>query len=330
MIQVLTIRSTPRTKGAGIDVYCQALKQLFSNDDRVCFLPIQDYPLTKIKVLKSFFKWRPFFKSLRDSNPEVIHINEYATFTTWQAFIAARILNIPIVYTAHWHPFERLRRPILARLFFNLLLKNQIRKYAYAVITLNNEDTTYFKKFHHNVIRVPHWIRFDINQKCHEIKKQKNLILFVGRVYDSNKGIEHLYALPKDKYEVHIVGAGRLREERTDFIQHVNIPIEELQELYAKASLLVVPSRYEAFSYVSLEALAYNTPVVMSERVRLADYLEKYQWGKVFTFGDLNDFVDSVEKTIGQNVDSTLLDIFDPIKIKKIYRDIYLKSINNQ
>ena len=329
MINILTIRSTPRTKGAGIDVYCQALKQLFSNDDKVCFKPIQDYEVINFKILKSFFKWKQFFTSIKTSKADIIHINEYATFTALQAFIAARLLKKPIIYTAHWHPFKQLRHPLLAKLFFYLLLKNQIKRNASTVITLNSEDTAFFQKFHHNVVRIPHWIRFNINTEISTIPKQKNLILFVGRAYDINKGIEHLYALPEGKYEIHIVGAGKLRK-RKDFIQHINIPTTELQELYAKASLLVVPSKYEAFSYVSLEALAYKTPVVMSERVRLADYLDNYKWGKTFKYGDHEDFIKSVEETIGSNVDKSLLEVFNKDKIKDIYKNIYLSAANRQ
>lgn len=94
------------------------------------------------------------------------------------------------------------------------------------------------------------------------------MVLFVGR-NDTNKGIEHLYSLP-DNYRVHCVCKGTVK--RNDFILHQNLGDAELACLYRQASVVVVPSRYEAFSLVALEALQYHTPVVISERVRIGDY----------------------------------------------------------
>ena len=106
-----------------------------------------------------------------------------------------------------------------------------------------------------------------------------------------------------------------------------NISDEELAELYSKASLLVVPSLYEAFSYVTLESLSFETPVVMSERVRIADYLGNLKGYSIFKYGDTEDFVNKVKNTIGTTVESErILNIFAPEKIKKKYEQIYLDN----
>jgi glycosyltransferase involved in cell wall biosynthesis len=139
------------------------------------------------------------------------------------------------------------------------------------VFNINKDDSVQFRKSHSNVLTIPHWSKFEHPVK--DIKKDPKMILFVGRLNESNKGFEHLYHLPEGLYEIHCVGNGDITM-RSDMIHHTNISDNELMDLYLKASLLVVPSRYEAFSYVSIEALMCNTPIVISDRVRIADYLQ--------------------------------------------------------
>lgn len=150
------------------------------------------------------------------------------------------------------------------------------------------------------------------------------MILFVGRVDDPVKGFQHLYSIPEGKYEIHCVGKGTIKQ-RGDIIQHINIPNEELIQLYAQASLVVVPSKYEAFSYVTLESLCYGTPVVMSENVRIADHLKGIKGYSIFKYGDNKDFIKKIEETIGENVEITkIMSIFNPEKIRLAYKKLYL------
>ena len=155
--------------------------------------------------------------------------------------------------------------------------------------------------------------------------KQGNMILFVGR-NDNNKGIFYLYTLDS-KYEIHLVTKGGVK--RKDFIVHNNISSGELSALYERAALVVIPSRYEAFSYVALEAFAHGTPVVMSDRVMIADYLKDCKGYNTFKFGDIKDFLQAVEKTIGQSVDmDKILPQFEKVKIKASYKNVYERVIN--
>jgi glycosyltransferase involved in cell wall biosynthesis len=99
----------------------------------------------------------------------------------------------------------------------------------------------------------------------------------------------------------------------------------ELATLYAKASLVVIPSKYEAFSYAALEALSYGTPVLLSERVRIADYLDGVKGFQIFHYGDHTDFLNKIALSLGMVVETDKIKkIFDPEMIKEHYRSIYL------
>jgi glycosyltransferase involved in cell wall biosynthesis len=243
--------------------------------------------------------------------------------TTSISILAAKCCKKRIVFTAHFHPFNTLQRPVLGFIFFHLLIR-PFMHFIDAIITLNNEDTMFFRKYKNKVFKIPHWIPYNV-VKPNTIKK-KNMILFVGRVNDSNKGFEHIIHLPLEKYEFHCVGIGEVSNPQ--IIRHINISREELYDLYAQSSLLVVPSKYEAFSLVSLEALSNNTPILISEGVRIADYLPNCAGVVTFKYGDFNDFINKVENTIGVLVDTKkIFDIFDRSNIKEKYKEIYLNLI---
>ena len=322
MIKVLQIRETPMTKCAGIDANCQGLISLFEGNDKICMLPTVDYTKHKEPILhQCWLDEDEICRSIEKYNPDVVHVHGAFSFTLPVAVKCARKYNKKVVFSGHFHPFYALKRPFMGKLFFNLITRRVLKKID-LVFTINNEDTAQMSKYHKNVVKLPHWSKFESLGNMEP--KQKNMILFVGRLAESNKGAEHLYHLPEGKYEIHLVGRGNINL-RSDMIKHEGISDSELKALYQQASLLVVPSRYEAFSYVSIEALCNNTPVVMSDRVRIADHLTGIKGYNVFKYQNYEGFCNAVDETIGQNVDmEKVKEIFNPDNIKNEYKKSYL------
>ena len=321
MVKILHIRRNPEGGNDGTVNYCQGLYEMFKDDSDCQVLSIPDIP-----QMKSVFKYTYSDDTLSEyiSQADVVHVNGYTAMGTVKAIRMAKKMGKKVVYTAHWHPFENLSHPLLGKLFFFLLLAPVIRNCVDVVTAINSEDEAFFKRIHHNVVRIPHWMN-DNSEIPDNVERKKNMILFVGRLNDPVKGIEHLLALPEGKYEVHCVGRGIMPTDRIDFIHHVNIPVENLSALYAQASLVVVPSKYEAFSFVALEAMEKGTPVLMSERVRIADYLCDVSGYDIFNYGDMNVFVGKIDSTMQMPVDAEKVrEIFNREKIKNGYKDLYL------
>lgn len=319
MKKILQIRRTPTNKYGGISNYCIALQKMFQNDEDFNVLDVEDYPILKSRLFHFYYRIKPLYKAIKKA--DIIHINGYTEIGNTQAFIIAKLLKKKIVYTAHWHPFKYLNNPKGGKCFFYTLIKPFVKHLAHAVVTINNEDTAFFNSFCRNVHQIPHWYDFDNNSPA--ISKKGNMIMFVGRLSDPVKGLEHIMHLPEGKYDIHLVGSGE-KPNRTDCTQHCNVPQKELERLYKEASLLVIPSRYEAFSYAAIEALSHGTPVVMSERVRIADYLSGVSGYSVFKFKDYEDFNQKVEITIGTSVDiQSVRKIFSTSSIKKEYKKVY-------
>lgn len=322
MKTVLILRPNSTQKANGIDSYCFALEKMFENDSDIRIFPVKNYPSKRSKILHGVYNYSVFYDMIKHCNADVIHINGYASYQVFQAFKAASKCNKKIVYTAHWHPFSMLNHPCRGKLFFNIFLKPYIRRFANTIITLNNEDTAYFNILSKQVVKIPHWYSKKVDNEIN-VKKKYNMILFVGRFNSTNKGLDHILNLPEKEFDIHLVGSG-FPPSRKDITVHQNISDEELGLLYKKASVVVVPSKYEAFSYVTLEALSNGTPVVISDRVRIADYIKDLNGVYIFPYGDYMQFKDKIKKAIGSKVDrDTIVDFFDIQRIKGLYKEIY-------
>ena len=305
----------------GIKRHCVDLCSLFQNDNKISIKMMSDNAVRYIPVIRKML-FRGLYNKLKMDNSDIMHIHGFAEFAVVQAIIISKLLGKKIVYSPHFHPMKYLQHPILGKIFFICLLR-PVLSFVSEIITISKEDTMFFKKYHSNVVQIPHYYK---GQSCSStsISKKTNMILFVGR-NEANKGLDHLYKLPS-KYEVHCVTKGVL--QRKDFIMHSDISDQELGKLYSEAALVVIPSRYEAFSYVALEAFAHGTPVVMSDRVQIASYLKGKSGYRIFKYADYQDFLTAVEHTINMTVDvDGIMSMFDRKKIKEQYEEAYCQLV---
>ena len=148
------------------------------------------------------------------------------------------------------------------------------------------------------LVMIPNGVKPQNNNKletyrCTNIRNQfalpeEKLVLFVGRlVYE--KGVQILVnAAPKILEKVNakfvIVGSGYMKEQLTDIVKSMNLHkkilfsgfIEEnvLLKLQKCADVSVVPSLFEPFGIVALEAMAAGSPVVVSDTGGLSEIVD--------------------------------------------------------
>jgi glycosyltransferase involved in cell wall biosynthesis len=126
---------------------------------------------------------------------------------------------------------------------------------------------------------IPHGVNTEKFTPCSQshpaVNSDRITLLYVGRI-GPRKGIDLvLEALNKannDNIEFLIAGTGRHEqnlkekskslnvESQTEFLGY--IPEDELPELYSSADMFILPSLYEGFGLVLLEAMACGTPVI--------------------------------------------------------------------
>ncbi|KKQ43536.1 MAG: hypothetical protein US60_C0001G0051 [Microgenomates group bacterium GW2011_GWC1_37_8] len=160
-------------------------------------------------------------------------------------------------------PFDLIER-IGLKIYKYIIVVNQI---TYETIARSNKNS--FINLIPNGVLMPGEIK----------TKSKSHILFVGRIEVNQKGLDLLlsaYALlaTETKLKLVIVGSGTKSEEKNliNLIKKLGMDkkVEVLgrvegkqkDELFRKAYLVVIPSRYETFSLVALETMSYGLPLV--------------------------------------------------------------------
>ncbi|MGP3667663.1 MAG: glycosyltransferase family 4 protein [Candidatus Bathyarchaeota archaeon] len=150
----------------------------------------------------------------------------------------------------------------------------------------------------HNGVNFKKFRRKGNNYNLNEVRSlfvgsNEKLILFVGRLI-FEKGLNVLLeAFPKVLQKVDaklvVVGDGYLREEILKKALSYGFPDkvcvtgflneETLNQLYMAADVCVVPSLYEPFGIVALEAMAAKTPVVVSDVGGLSEIVRHKKTG---------------------------------------------------
>ncbi len=129
---------------------------------------------------------------------------------------------------------------------------------------------------------------------AHDIRRQRSdvQVLIVGGGVDSDD--------PHERQERERLHALTEELDLTDCVRFIAAQLQEvLAYYYAAADVLVMPSHYESFGMVVLEAMACGTPVVASHVGGLASTVLPGQTGFLAPVGDVQAFAQSIEQLIG-------------------------------
>jgi glycosyltransferase involved in cell wall biosynthesis len=143
------------------------------------------------------------------------------------------------------------------------------------IITLTEDDALHYKDFisREKVIAIPNLLPCEY--KIDSSVERKKVILSAGR-FEEEKGYDlliqavHLVHENLNDWEVHIYGQGSKKEHLDILINQLNLshiiklfpPTKELTKVMNEASLFVLPSRFEGFGMVIIEAMASGLPVI--------------------------------------------------------------------
>jgi glycosyltransferase involved in cell wall biosynthesis/predicted metal-dependent phosphoesterase TrpH len=201
--------------------------------------------------------------------------------TDWLTF-AHKVLNVD------GPNFSRLRR--ILRSFYKAFDR---------VLVLNSDQRAWLSRAHmnlapENVRQTAHWVNpcFKAQppnkEQAFSLPKNTPVLLYVGRV-STEKGVLELpamyqrakQAVPNLKFA--IVGKGpaqsQLTQEMPDAIFMDWVQQDKLPLLYASADMLVLPSRFDTFAMVVLEALSCGLPVIAYNTKGPKDIIRHKQCG---------------------------------------------------
>ena len=261
---------------------------------------------------------------LRTWRPDVVHAHDW--LVTHPAIAIADLVGVPLVATMHATEAGRhsgwLSQPLNQQIHsVEWWLANR----ADAVVTCSTAMRTEVSHLFdvdpdtvsviHNGIETRGW-RVDaaeIERTRRRYGSDTPLLLFFGRL-EWEKGIQDLIAaLPKIRarhpgtrlvvagkggYEPELVATARKHRVRraVDFVGHLSD--RELRAALAAADAVVLPSRYEPFGIVALEAAAAGAPLVASTAGGLGEVVVDGRTGVSFPPGDVPAIAGAVDTVL--------------------------------
>ncbi len=238
-------------------------------------------------------------RTLRDF--DMIHIHEYRTVLAIVVHHYAKKYGIPYILQPRGS-IPRASKSKQKKLFDALFGRAIIKDASKIIASSKLESDQYWDVFPdlegEKIVHIPNGIDLETYQnlpkkgefrKKYSIAEDEKVILFLGRIHKI-KGIDILIeAFSKLKEElqgVKLVIAGpddgyldrlKLMVDKLSIEDDVIFPgplyEKEKSEAYVDADVFVVPSKYESFGNVVLEAMAHNTPVVVTNSCGVSEWL---------------------------------------------------------
>ncbi len=234
---------------------------------------------------------------------DLLHAHAYGYFPTWVGAAAQSLDGASLVVTPHSGPGgDRLSKHLFDRVVPPLTLHRAAR-----VIALTRSEAAYLETLGvpaDRIAVVPNGVDLDEFSDIAVERPQRGSIaaLFVGRLDSRQKGLEplvHALARLPASAGVHLRlvgedwgGAARVRslarslgvEDRLTIVGP--LPRHALIDEYARADLLVLPSLFEPFGIVLLEAMAAGLPVVASRTGGIPEVVSEGETGLLVEPGD--------------------------------------------
>jgi glycosyltransferase involved in cell wall biosynthesis len=234
---------------------------------------------------------------------DIVHAHGYGTFTTDVASFASLLHKKPFVITIHGiHPTSELGHNLL--LLYNVLAHRLSLRMAKAIICVSQAEAHRLKvlindhKIWRKIVVIPNGIDL---QKWQDLPtrgtfrkkfniKSSFLLTCIGRLVKA-KGFQFLIlAIPyilKEVKDITVVIAGPDGGYASTLIHLIRkmhledkvlftgeLSDYDLKALYVDSDIVIIPSLYEPFGIVALEAMACGKPVIASKVGGLAEIIK--------------------------------------------------------
>jgi len=259
-----------------------------------------DFNETKMSFMKTIKYIR---KNVKEIEPD--YIIAFTKFYAALANVALLFSKFKIVVTERSSPLYQWPKPIERFCKTSFLLKKPA-----GVISQTSIASEFHKKYYgktkYSVI--PNAVR---NIKLYPQIKRENIILAVGRFHDACKGFDLLieaFNLLEDK-SWRLVFAGGSKEEgqylldlaRPEIISRIDFlgVVKDMDLIFAKAGIFVMPSRSEGFPNALAEAMAAGCACVSFDFIAgPRDIIRDNESGLIVESGNVEALAKTIDKLI--------------------------------
>lgn len=192
---------------------------------------------------------------------------------------------------------------------FTKAIRNYFYKKLDYLVVLTEKDREFYSRFVSNVYCIPNSYSFYPENSS---SLDNKIVLAIGR-HTPQKGYDLLLPVWKEvaaeypDWTLHIIGTGPLLKERESQAASLNLketvkflpPAKDIVNRYLESSVFVMPSRYEAFPMVLLEAEACGLPCVAYDcDTGPGEIIRHGEDGFLVPVGDANQFKEQLTKLI--------------------------------
>jgi len=230
-------------------------------------------PLYVMAVIKHYFKIRKKFK------PDIIHAH-VTLLAGFAAVVLGKMTGIPVVITEHSSYIRKQCERFISRsaLIYTL-------KHADLFIAVSKVLADTLKKFHSpgKMYVIPNIVDLTVFNYNADNDGIYNKMIFVGLLDGERKNLDHLLKafkkvveqIDKDFY-IDIIGEGKLKLGYEQLAEELEVKkyctflgkkekLSDVAEAMRKSDFLVLPSSYENFGVVLIEAMALGKPVIATK-----------------------------------------------------------------
>lgn len=319
-----------RAAGEEVEVYASDLYDEAGWDRRSNYRPVVDgVPVRRFPVRRKLVPrlTLPLMVGLVDalaaSGADVIHAHSHRYGHVLQAAAVAQKCGIPLVVSTSYHPADRRERPLtrhILRLDDHAFGMTAYRV-ARAIVVQSRQEAQRLAEFAPaDRIRVippgvdlAEW-QSPTEDRAGGLDLPPRYWLYAGRIA-SNKGLPNLIAayarVPEpERLPMVLMGAdwgertaleARARElgvaDRLLWLGHVP-ERAGYRAAFRGATAFVLPSEWEAYGFVLLEAMAAGTPIVATAIGAVPEVLGEGAYGKLVPYGDVPALCDALRATV--------------------------------
>lgn len=291
------------------------------------------YPIKKENIFYYKYKRNPLYMMyamiyililIKKIKPDIIHVHStFAGLFVRLPFIFLPKKDIKIVYCSHGWSFL-METSLLAKKIY-IKIEKILSKVTTRIINISKYEQIESIKvgipksksllIYNGSKKISDKNNNALNKK--DFDKSKINILFVGR-FDRQKGIDILINAIKNKtlknIHLYLIGDSVLSKGDTQFNSPENVTKigwvnkEEIDNYYQSIDAVIIPSRWEGFGLVAIEAMKNKKAVIASNRGALPELIKDGFNGYIFDINKISTLyliLESLDKknlkTLGEN-----------------------------